>query len=257
MTMIQPGLPSSGVKGGRRILAVSAHPDDVEFTSGGSLARWAAEGWRTHLVVCTDGGKGSLDPRVDPQVLAARRREEQRAAAETLGVAEVAFLDHPDGTLAAAPDLVEELGGLIRRFRPQRLLGWDPWRRYQLHPDHRAAGLATLDAVLAAGNPHYFPEQLAEGGEAHQVPEVYLFGAEEPDTWVDITETFERKVVAIAAHHSQVARLPDLVEGMRRCNRDYGQQCGRVDADSSESGRIDTRCTYAEAFKVLHPFCDT
>ncbi len=253
--MIQQSLPSSGAKGGRRILAVSAHPDDVEFTSGGSLTRWAAEGWAVHLVVCTDGGKGSRDPAVNPSELAARRRQEQQAAAETLGVTGVAFLDHPDGTLATQSDLVAELAHLIRQVRPGRLLCWDPWRRYELHPDHRAAGFATLDAVLAAGNPHYpstssghrFPEQLAEGDrerglEAHQVPEVYLFGAEEPDTWVDITESFERKMAALECHASQVDNIRDLAQEMSHCAREHGERGG---------------ATYAEAFKVLRPFCDT
>ena len=228
--------------GDKRILAVSAHPDDVEFTSGGSIALWRAEGWTVCLVVCTDGSKGSHDSAVEPARLAAQRRKEQLAAAETLGIGEVVFLDYPDGELNRVSGLVAELNRLIRRFRPQRVLTWDPWRRYELHPDHRTAGLATLDAVLSAGNPHYFPEQLMEGLAIHQVTEVYLYGAEEPDTWVDITATLERKLAAIACHRSQVERKPNLLEDVRRCNADYGRQ---------------SRFRYAEAFKVLHPFCDT
>jgi len=227
--------------GEKRVLTVSAHPDDVEFTSGGSLARWSAEGWTVYLVVCTDGSKGSHDPAVEPTRLAARRREEQLAAAEVLNIAEVVFLDHPDGELDRVPDLVAELTRLIRRFRPYRVVTWDPWRRYELHPDHRAAGMATLDAVLAAGNPHYFPRQRTEGLAAHQVAEVYLYGAEEPDTWVDITATLERKLAAITCHRSQVERAPNLIEDVRRCNADHGRQ---------------SRFRYAEAFKVLRPFCD-
>lgn len=227
---------------GRRVLAISAHPDDAEFTGGGSIAHWQAEGWIVHLAVCTDGGKGSHDPALEPARLAARRREEQWAAAQVLGIADVIFLNHPDGELNRVPDLVVQLTWLIRRIRPHRLLSWDPWRRYELHPDHRAAGLAALDAVLAAGNPHYFPHQLAEGLTTHQVPEVYLYGADEPDAWVDVTATFERKLAALACHRSQVERLPGLAEDMQRCNARYGRQKGY---------------TYAEAFKVLHPFCDT
>jgi LmbE family N-acetylglucosaminyl deacetylase len=228
--------------GEKRILTVSAHPDDVEFTSGGSLARWNTEGWTVYLAVCTDGGKGSHDPAVDPVALAIQRREEQLAAAEVLGIAEAVFLEHPDGELSRAPDLAAELTRLIRRFRPYRVVTWDPWRRYELHPDHRAAGMATLDAVLAAGNPHYFPRQRAEGLAAHQVAEVYLYGAEEPDTWVDITATLEGKLAAIACHRSQVEHTPDLLERVRSCNGEYGRESGSP---------------YAEAFKVLHPFCDT
>lgn len=225
-----------------RILAISAHPDDIEFTSGGSLARWIDEDWAAALVVCTDGGKGSQDPAVVPAELAATRRAEQRAAAGILGVTEVIFLDHPDGELSRAPALMEMLTLHIRNQRPDRLVSWDPWKPYQLHPDHRAAGLAALDAVLAAGNPHYFPYQLPNGLLPHQVPEVYLYGAAQPDTWVDITATFSSKMAAIEAHRSQVDHLRHLVEQMTHCNREYGERGG---------------ATYAEAFKVLRPFCDT
>ncbi len=220
------------------ILAIGAHPDDVEFTSAGALTRWVAEGWTACLVVCTDGSKGSRALAVDAVALAARRQEEQQAAARVLGITEVVFRGHPDGELSRAPDLVPELVRLIWRCRPQRLLTWDPWRRYQLHPAHRAAGLAALDAVMAAGNPHYYPARLT----AHRVEEVYLFGAEEEDTWVDVTTTFEQKLAAIACHHSQVENTPHLAEDVRRCNVDYGRQGGSA---------------YAEAFKVLRPFCET
>jgi LmbE family N-acetylglucosaminyl deacetylase len=223
---------------GNVILAIGAHPDDLEFTSAGTLARWVAEGATAVLVICTAGEKGGHGPLVAPAALAARRQEEQRAAANLLSVAEVVFLGCPDGELNRAPDLVAELVWLIRHFQPRRLLAWDPWRRYQLHPDHRAAGLAALDAVLAAGNPHYYPRQLA----VHQVDEVYLFGAEEPDPWIEVTTTFEQKLAAIACHRSQVEKSPHLTEDVRRCNVDYGRQGGS---------------RYAEAFKVLHPFCDT
>ena len=228
--------------GAKRLLTISAHPDDIEFTSGGSLARWVGEGWAVSLVVCTDGGKGSQDPAIIPAELAAVRRAEQQAAAEILGIAEVVFLNHSDGELSWTPNLVESLALHIRRQRPDRLASWDPWKPYQLHPDHRAAGLAVLDAVLAAGNPHYFSHQLAAGLSAHQVPEVYLYGAAEPDTWVDITATFEQKMAAIEAHRSQVGHLRSLAEQMSHCNRQYGEQGG---------------VTYAEAFKLLRPFCDT
>lgn len=224
------------------ILAISAHPDDIEFTSGGSLTRWVNEGWTVSLIVCTDGGKGSQDPDIVPAELAAMRQIEQQAAAEILGITEVVFLEYPDGELSHAPELVKILAQHIRRQRPHRLVSWDPWKPYQLHPDHRTAGLAALDAVLASGNPHYFPHQLTDGLSPHQVPEVYLYGAAEPDTWVDITAAFALKMAAIEAHRSQVGHLRHLAEQMSHCNREYGEHGG---------------VTYAEAFKVLHPFCDT
>ncbi|MHB1449046.1 MAG: PIG-L deacetylase family protein [Bellilinea sp.] len=227
---------------GKSILAVSAHPDDVEFTVGGSLARWISEGWKVSLIVCTDGGKGTLDPTIKPSDLAVLRREEQLAAARLLSIIEVFFLDFPDGELNKSPNLVSMLARYIRQVQPGRLVSWDPWHRYELHPDHRAAGQATLDAVLAAGNPHYFPELLDEGLHAHAVPEVYLFGAEQPDTWVDITAAIEQKINAIACHQSQMDRVSTLMNDLRTCNADYGKQGG---------------FPYAEPFKVLHPFCDT
>jgi len=155
-------------------LAISAHPDDVEFTSG-----------------------GSQDPAVVPAELAVVRQAEQWTAARVLGIADVTCLGYPDGELSRALDLVETLARHIRRLRPDQLVSWDPWKPYQLHPDHRAAGLAALDAILAAGNPHYFPHQLVNSLSPHQVPEVYLYGAAEPDTWVDITATFGQKMAAI------------------------------------------------------------
>lgn len=225
-----------------RLLAVSAHPDDVEFTSGGSLARWSDEGWIVHLVVCTDGSKGSQNPEDDPQTLAALRREEQEEAAHTLGVRRVIWLGYPDGELAQTGELVEQLARHIRLFRPNRLLTWDAWKPYQLHPDHRAAGLSAMDAVLAAGNPHFFPGHLAEGLKPYRMEEAYLYGSDQPDAVVDITGTFKRKMAAIECHRSQVEGLRDLALKMTLCNQDYGE--GRNYA-------------YAEVFKVLHPFCDT
>jgi LmbE family N-acetylglucosaminyl deacetylase len=226
----------------RSLLAISAHPDDAEFTSGGSLARWAAEGWHVHLVVCTNGGKGSQDPTLQLAELAQVRCREQQAAAATLGMAQVIWLDYPDGELSGASDLVERLTKIIRQLRPDRLLAWDAWKPYQLHPDHRRAGLAAVDAILAAGNPHFYPEQLQEGLSPHRIEEVYLSGTDAPDEWVDITATFERKMRAIECHASQITSLRDMALQMSQCNRGYGAERGY---------------TYAEAFKVLHPFCDT
>ncbi len=223
-------------------LVIAAHPDDAEFTSGGSLARWSAGEWSVRLLVCTDGSKGSQNPDDDPLELARLRRAEQDSAARLLGIRDIVWLGYADGELAGAAGLVRALAYHIRLFRPERLLAWDAWRPYQLHPDHRAAGLAALDAVLAAGNPHFFAEQLAGGLQAHRVEEVYLYGSDRPDEWVDITSTFPRKMQAIEAHASQVGHLRDLAVKMSHCNQDYGAGRGY---------------TYAEAFKVLHPFCDT
>jgi LmbE family N-acetylglucosaminyl deacetylase len=225
-----------------RLLTISAHPDDVEFTSGGSLARWANEGWIIHLVVCTNGGKGSQNPQDDPQALTEIRRKEQEEAANILGMHRVIWFGYADGELAKAKGLVEQITRHIRMFRPNRLLTWDAWKPYQLHPDHRAAGLFSLDAVLAAGNPHFFPGQLVEGLKPYRMEEAYLYGSHQPDQVIDITDTFERKVAAIECHHSQVESLREMALQMSHCNQGYGQKHDY---------------TYAEVFKVLRPFCDT
>ena len=225
-----------------RVLAIFAHPDDAEFTCGGSIARWAGAGAATAYVVCTDGGKGGDELTDSDDVVRELREAEQRAAAASLGVPEVVFLRHPDGHLDRIPELRVELARLIRRWRPDRLLTWDAWRPYQLHPDHRAAGLAAVDAVLAAGNPRMDREVASEGLGTHRVEEVYLFGAGQPDVWVDVSATIERKLAAIAAHGSQVGPSDALLASIRSCNRDHGQEFG---------------CGYAEVFKALHPFCDT
>lgn len=171
------------------------------------------EQWQVEYVVCTNGDKGSNNLSDSPRQLAQVRELEQRAAARRLGVSEVWYLGHPDGELAGAPALVVELARLIRAVHPDRLFAWDPWRRYQLHPDHRAAGLAALDAVLAAGNPHYFSEQL-DPTRAHRIEEVYLFGSDEPDARKDITETFAMKMSAIEEHRSQVANIRAVADQM-------------------------------------------
>lgn len=225
----------------RRVLAIFAHPDDAEFACGGSIARWADAGADIVYVVCTDGGRGGDGLAADDEAVRALREAEQHEAATRLGVAEVVFLRHPDGDLDAVRSLRHELAGLIRRWRPERVLAWDGWRRYQLHPDHRAAGLAAVDAVLAAGNPRMFPKLAASGLRPHRVQDVYLFGTDHPDVWIDVTATFERKLGAVAAHRSQVASLPGLTESLRRCNQDHGRVCG---------------CAFAEPFKVLRPFCE-
>jgi len=227
------------------MLVIAAHPDDAEFTSGGSLARWISEGWNVSLIICTDGGKGSQNSEDDPAMVSKTRQAEQEASARVLGIHEVIWLGHPDGQLAqVAIRLEEQLTHLIRKYRPDRLLAWDGWKPYQLHPDHRTAGQAAMDAILSAGIPHFYAEQFQQtpGLQPHRVGEVYLFGTDEPDKWVDITSTFDRKMESIACHRSQVASLRDLAIQMSHCNQERGVNHGYA---------------YAEAFKVLHPFCDT
>ena len=128
-----------------RVMLIAAHPDDPEFGCGGTIAKWAQAGKAITYVLLTSGDKGSKDPNIHPGQLATQREAEQRAAAQVLGVQQVIFLRHPDGLLENNLDLRRQLAGIIRKFKPNVLVAIDPWRRYQLHPDHRAAGFAALD----------------------------------------------------------------------------------------------------------------
>jgi len=191
------------------VLVVLAHPDDPEFFCGGTLALWAQQGSRISYCLLTRGDKGD-DNGSDPSGLAAIREGEQRAAAQVLGVNEVAFLNYPDGYLVPDLDLRREVVRAIRRVRPSVVVTCDPTNffpndRYINHPDHRAAGQVTLDAVFpAAGSRMFFPELLAEGLEPHKVSQVYVAMPQTPNTVIDVTESFERKVEALCQHASQI-----------------------------------------------------
>ncbi len=186
-------------------LAVYAHPDDADVGCGGTLALWASKGCAVHLVVCTDGGRGTGDASVMPVELAQRRAAEVAAAAEVVGLASYRCLGAPDGELDVRDGFRAELVALIREVRPDIVLGHDPTaiffgQDYFNHRDHRAAGWALLDALSpSAVLPHYYPE----AGPAHQASAAYLSGTLEPDVWVDISGTVERKAQAVQCHVSQ------------------------------------------------------
>ena len=185
-----------------RALAVGAHPDDVEFGCGATLAKWAASGCEIFHLVCTDGSKGSWDPTEDVARLVATRQDEQRAASRVLGgKGEVVFLGWPDGDLRAGPRQCWQLAYWIRRLRPDVVLGHDPWKRYRLHPDHRHAGFLVTDAIVAARDPHFFPEQEVE---PHRPDRLLLFEADEPDHVEDVKGFEEVKLAALMEHRSQL-----------------------------------------------------
>lgn len=181
-------------------VAVGAHPDDIEFGSGGTLAKWAAAGGVTHHVVLTDGSKGTWDADDDLHALVATRQLEQRAAAEVLGSRSVTFLGYVDGELESGLEQRRALCAALRQLRPDVVLGHDPWRRYRLHPDHRHAGWLTVDAVVAARDPAFFPDLRLP---AHRPSTLLLFEPDEPDHVEDIASTIEAKVDALLAHRSQ------------------------------------------------------
>jgi LmbE family N-acetylglucosaminyl deacetylase len=197
-------------------MLVVAHPDDSEFSSAGTIARLKDAGKRVVLIQVTSGDKGTSDPTVDPAALGRLREEEELEAGRRLGIDEVVFLRCPDGALMPDLELREKIVRAIRGHKPDVIITHDPFRPYALHPDHRAVGLATTDAVYpTARDPLYFPEHLQEGLQPHKTAEIWFFGAEDPDKIIDITSTFERKMHALDAHQSQVGAAEDLATRMR------------------------------------------
>ena len=189
------------------VLVVTPHPDDAEGGAGGSIAQWTQQGRKVVLVVCTNGDKGTSDRNVKPADLAKLRAEEQRQAAAVLGIAEVVFLRFPDQGLEDCSEFREKLVRQICTHRPETAVTIDPYRRYLRHRDHAICGRVTLDAIFPYARDLWsYPEHLQEGLEPHRVREVYLWGAEEPDTFLDITETFTLKMDALYCHASQMKR---------------------------------------------------
>jgi LmbE family N-acetylglucosaminyl deacetylase len=211
------------------VLVVGAHPDDPEFGCGGSVARWVREGRRVTYVVMTRGDKGSHDPAMTAERLMAIREAEQRAAAAVLGVTDVRFLDCRDGEIVPTLDVRRQLVQIIREVKPGTVVTHDPTlvlprEGFVNHPDHRATGTAVIDACFPAAELHLvFPEQLVNGLKPHKVTEILFWSTVEPTYFVDITDTFELKLRALAEHRSQISDLKRLEERMRERGRTLGQ----------------------------------
>lgn len=232
-----------------RILLVTAHPDDVDFGAGGSVAVWVAEGHDIAYCICTSGEAGEAPAEMPRAEVPALREAEQRAAAAVLGVSDVTFLHHPDGRLEPTLGLRRDISRVIRRHRPERVVSQSPervWERiYASHPDHLAAGEATMAAVYPdARNAYAHPELLAEGLEPWTVGELYVMG---PATGggevvhVDITDAIDKKVAALRAHQSQTGAM-ELDERMRAWAAAIAQAGGLPEGRLAEAfRRIDTR----------------
>ncbi len=210
-------------------LAVYAHPDDADVACGGTLARWAKAGTSVHLVVCTDGGKGTSDPKAKSERLVAIRAAELEESSALIGLASVANLGYPDGELVDSEAFREVLVEWVRRLRPDVVCGHDPTafffgQEYFNHRDHRIAGAALLDAVVpAAALPLYFPA----AGPAHQVTTVLLSGTLDPDVWVDVTDTIECKAAAVECHRTQFAEPGGWAgEAVRQRAEEEGRRSG-------------------------------
>ena len=231
-----------------RVLAVGAHADDIEFGCGATLARWADAGTAVHLLVLTDGSKGTWDADADPKALAARRRTEQLDAAAVLGAASVEFLDLVDGELAAGLAERRAVCAAIRTLRPHTVLGHDPWKRYRLHPDHRRAGELVLDGVVAARDPHFFPDQ----GPPHRPERVLLFEAEVVDHVEDAAPGLEKKIGALLCHASQWRSTLGITAGGPAEPAERAAFEARIRREAASAG-AGWGLALAEAYKRLDP----
>ena len=200
-----------------QVMIVSPHPDDAEWGAAGAVARWAREGKTIVYVVCSNGDKGTSDPNMKPEELALIREQEQLAAARLLGVSEVVFLRYPDQGLEDTSEFRKAIVRQIRRYRPETVITADPYRRYLWHRDHRITGRVTLDAVFPYARDHLaYPDLLAEGLQPHKVREVLLWGTEDPNYRIDITDTFDIKLAALRCHKSQVGDFSGLEQRLRQ-----------------------------------------
>lgn len=225
-------------------LAIGAHPDDIEFGCGATLAKWAAAGTTIHHLVLTDGAKGSWDPDRDETVLIARRQEEQRLAATLLGGGEVVFLGRTDGELQNGPRERWEVSRQLRLIRPDVVLGHDPWRRYRLHPDHRNAGFIVTDALVAARDSHFFPDQQLP---PHRPGALLLWEADEVNHVEDVSDSVATKIAALMAHESQLRSTMGINEGAAA---EIEAFASRVRDQLGEHG-AQAGLTYGESFHLI------
>ncbi|MCD4686060.1 MAG: PIG-L family deacetylase [Anaerolineae bacterium] len=227
-----------------RVLGIFAHPDDPEFFCGGTFAKWAAEEKHITFVLATSGDKGSNDRAMTSEQLISIREQEERAAATALGVQDVIFLRYADGELQPTLDLRRQLTRLIRLKKPDVVVTNDPTARwygthYINHPDHRAIGDVTLDAVFPAARDHLmFPELYRqEGLEPHKVLRIYLCGTHEPNAKIDVTDHLETKITALHEHKSQIADMETMAQRQR----------DNVDLELVGDGP-----RYTESFRIFH-----
>ena len=200
-----------------QVMVVIPHPDDAESRMAGTVARWAREGKDIIYVVCTNGDKGTSDPNMRSDELARIREQEQLAAAKLLGVRQVIFLHHPDQSLEDTPEFRKEIVRLIMMYKPDTVVSVDPYRGYLSHRDHRITAQVTLEAVYPyAGNAYSYPDLIEQGLQPHRVKEVLFCGTEDPNYYIDITDTIDIKIAALRCHRSQVGDRPEVDEWMNQ-----------------------------------------
>lgn len=244
----EPRFPNPATTTPERVLMIQAHPDDAEFGIGGTIAKWVANGAEVYYCSITSGDKGTKDPDITGEELSALREQEQLEAARVLGVKDVIFLRYLDATLVADLDLRRDLTRVIRQVRPTALMCFDPTARlhgdgYINHPDHIAAGEASLAAVFpSCRDRRTFPELLEEGLEPIDVPSVYLFAAGQADCWIDISDHIDTKIEALSKHVTQVGADADL-EFVREWAKGNAGLNPNTPEDAGE---------YSEAYRYMH-----
>jgi LmbE family N-acetylglucosaminyl deacetylase len=205
----------------RRVLAVGAHPDDIDFGASGTVAKFVKDGAQVYYVICTDGSRGSDDPKMTYEKLAKTRESEQRAAAKALGVKEVFFLNREDTKLVADFELKQDIARIIRKIKPDLIITIDPTFYYSEqgfinHTDHRAAGLATMDAFFPMARDRMtFPKLIEEGLEPHVTGEIWFVNWAGGNKKVDVTDTMDAKLAAIKCHTSQFKNFADIEKMMK------------------------------------------
>lgn len=234
----------------RTILVLMAHPDDAELSCAGTVARWTRTGATAVLVIATDGARGAKLQGVDGMEIARERSREQAEAALVIGFKDIVHLGFPDGDLDDGPAIRAALVEQIRRLRPQTVIMLDPLTiiyrdSYVNHRDHRILGMAMLDAMYPeASNAGYFPEQLSQGLGLHKVPELLLANSEQPNYWIDVSETLDLRFDALRCHRSQMRLWPDGGEAVIQQQREYAAVLG-----------VEHGVRYVEAFRrvVVNP----
>ena len=220
-----------------RAMVIFAHPDDAEIGAGATAALWAANGTEITYVQCTTGSSGSNDLSMTSDRIVAIRATEQRAAADTIGVGDIVVLDHPDGELEADREFLGEIVHALRKYRPEAVFAHDPHRTNGFqHRDHRSVGTTVQDAIYPYARDHlHFPEQLVDGVEPHKVKHLLYWGSDQPDVLVDVSESVDTKISALAKHESQIAGLSFGSEMDRRMRgrhadsaRGYGFEYGEA-----------------------------
>ncbi|RLF18083.1 MAG: PIG-L family deacetylase [Thermoprotei archaeon] len=202
------------------ILVIQAHPDDADVNIGGTIAKWADEGYDVYYLIVTDGSKGTYNPDMDPKELARIRQEEEKKAAKVLGVKEVFFLGYPDGELILPSlELREKLIRVIRKLQADFVCTLDPWIDYNAHPDHRTVGIVASEATVFAGMPAFNREHLKEGLKPKQVMKIYYFATDRPNLLVDVTEYIDKKLEAILQHKSQIEMFGALAKASGRAKQ--------------------------------------